>query len=259
MYNFIDTNEQPDNVGGVQVIYNSRGFDIDGIVEFRVLSISGRGVITPDVSVTNKVGSAGVWVDDVSLPSRTIRVEMLMETDDYRESFDHLNTMANSGAETAKELRFTDDSGYYYMAYLVGVTVPREVSNRSVVTFEFLCPDPYKYSSSEVVFTNLRVPSSIVYPTLPNRMRFVASGSAERVRIYPAFGSGGIIIDQAVVSGDVVILSWSGENWLTINGVPSMHKLSILSTYENMYMQRGYEYATSPNGSLEIRIDERRL
>lgn len=128
------------------------GTPVNEIVDgYRQLSVSGRGLIGQEVKTTSIAGRRGVWVEEISEPSRVLEIKYQLEaetSEELREKFDKLNLFlrtTNNGSKTL-EVTFKDEPSFTYYAIFSGADSFEENSKSIVSRFSLLVPDGYKKS-----------------------------------------------------------------------------------------------------------------
>lgn len=128
------------------------GTPVNEIVDgYRQLSVSGRGLIGQEVKTTSIAGRRGVWVEEISEPSRVLEIKYQLEaktSEELREKFDKLNLFlrtTNNGSKTL-EVTFKDELNFTYYAIFSGADSFEENSKSIVSRFSLLVPDGYKKS-----------------------------------------------------------------------------------------------------------------
>nr|DAQ97453.1 MAG TPA: Receptor binding protein [Caudoviricetes sp.] len=128
------------------------GTPVNEIVDgYRQLSVSGRGLIGQEVKTTSIAGRRGVWIEEISEPSRVLEIKYQLEaktSEELREKFDKLNLFlrtTNNGSKTL-EVTFKDELNFTYYAIFSGADSFEENSKSIVSRFSLLVPDGYKKS-----------------------------------------------------------------------------------------------------------------
>ena len=145
-YNFTQLDRQPRYHDGILTEFG--GIVLDKVFSgfYRTYNVTGRGVIAPAVTFTEKIGSNGVWIDETRIPERYIDVEAHVDAKYYRQSMNYLNRVLHRGMQP---LRFSDEGKYYFKALFMDYDNPKEDSDHHIINLQFLCADPYKYSVEE--------------------------------------------------------------------------------------------------------------
>nr|DAP94431.1 MAG TPA: Receptor binding protein [Caudoviricetes sp.] len=128
------------------------GTPVNEIVDgYRQLSVSGRGLIGQEVKTTSIAGRRGVWIEEISEPSKVLEIKYQLEaktSEELREKFDKLNLFlrtTNNGSKTL-EVTFKDEPNFTYYAIFSGADSFEENSKSIVSRFSLLVPDGYKKS-----------------------------------------------------------------------------------------------------------------
>jgi len=117
---------------------------------YRQLSVSGRGLIGREVKTTSIAGRRGVWIEEISEPSRVLEIKYQLEaktSEELREKFDKLNLfLRTTNSSNLLEVTFKDEPNFTYFAIFNGADNFEENSKSIVSRFSLLVPDGYKKS-----------------------------------------------------------------------------------------------------------------
>ena len=128
------------------------GRPVNEIVDgYRQLSVSGRGLVGQEVKTTSIAGRRGVWIEDISEPSRVLEIKYQLEaktSEALREKFDKLNLFLRTTTNDSKtlEVTFKDEPNFTYFAIFSGADNFEENTKSIVSRFSLLVPDGYKKS-----------------------------------------------------------------------------------------------------------------
>ena len=127
------------------------GTPVNEIVDgYRQLSVSGRGLVGQDVKTTSIAGRRGVWIEEISEPSRVLEIKYQLEaktSEELREKFDKLNLfLRTTNSSNLLEVTFKDEPNFTYFAIFNGADNFEENSKNIVSRFSLLVPDGYKKS-----------------------------------------------------------------------------------------------------------------
>lgn len=127
------------------------GTPVNEIVDgYRQLSVSGRGLVGQEVKTTSIAGRRGVWIEDISEPSRVLEIKYKLEAETseaLREKFDKLNLfLRTTNSSNLLEVTFKDEPNFTYFAIFSGADSFEENSKSIVSRFSLLVPDGYKKS-----------------------------------------------------------------------------------------------------------------
>ena len=128
------------------------GTPVNEIVDgYRQLSVSGRGLVGQEVKTTSIAGRRGVWIEDISEPSRVLEIKYQLEAETseaLREKFDKLNLFLRTTSNDSKtlEVTFEDEPDFTYFAIFSGADSFEENTKSIVSRFSLLVPDGYKKS-----------------------------------------------------------------------------------------------------------------
>lgn len=248
--NFVDINQSPDPLSGgsIKTTFNTLMLDdFDGT--FRTLNVSGRGIITPSVSLTPKVGGDGAWLDSVRLPERIIKVEAQVSTD--HATMKWLNNLLHTGV---RELSFSDEPDLYYEAIFTGVSDYVDNKWRRIIVLTFTCLSPYKLGMMKT--TSSHISSGYLHPVKPVKVTATVTKAGNQV-VINADGSPSIVLVGAVSVGNVYVIQWQ-DPMVTLNGANASQRMSIASDYESVRWING-SVITSSQATLSIEYQERTL
>ena len=248
-YEFTDTSgpniETPDPL---RTIWGGSVLD-EVIPGFRTLNVTGRELMSPQLSMTARVGGDGVWVDHARLPERYIYVEALVLN--YNEAA-RLNAKLHKGLQ---ELAFTDAPGWLFQAFYHGYKAPKNDRRQQVITLTFVCPDPYARSAAQVSTGTLAGEPG--YPVALESIVAVPEAAGASLRI--TCGQHNLYITGPIAAGAVYKVSWLGSPILTENGQPAANRLELASDYEGFSVKAGDTITSTPAAALTITYRERRL
>ena len=131
---------------------------------FVVNSVSGRGVLSDELSTLTVAGKSGVYISGERTPERLLNVSITLKGDNYndlRRKIEDLNELLNTDDDV--EIKFYDEPDRTYFGRLSAVADIIEKATIYQATLTFLCSDPFKYGStieanfpSDVVSLNYR-------------------------------------------------------------------------------------------------------
>lgn len=252
-YEFVQLNEEPNIVNGLTTTFNDTLLDGE---YFRTLNVSGRGIVVPEVGLTEKTIADGAWVEYIRYPSRTIEVEARITATDLREAYRSINSIIG---KRLGQLVFSDDPDYYYSAILTGVDAPKEDSYSMITTLEFTCPDPFKYAVLETGFWGA-VPEDFELATTPDRIIFTANEASAQdggFRVTNVTTGQSIRVEFDVLAGDEVLIRWSPVRDIMVNSLSVYSSMSLSSDFESFRIQAGDEIAVLPAADGVIYARER--
>ena len=130
------------------------GTPVNEIVDgYRQLSVSGRGLIGQEVKTTSIAGRRGVWIEEISEPSRVLEIKYQLEaktSEELRDKFDKLNLfLRTTNSSNLLEVTFKDEPSFTYYAIFSGADNFEENSKSIVSRFSLLVPDGFKKSRSK--------------------------------------------------------------------------------------------------------------
>lgn len=163
------------------------GTPVNEIVDgYRQLSVSGRGLVGQEVKTTSIAGRRGVWVEDISEPSRVLEIKYQLEaktSEELREKFDKLNLFlrtTNNGSKTL-EVTFKDEPSFTYYAIFSGVDSFEENSKSIVSRFSLLVPDGYKKSQLKTSTGIIELTGA--FEVMPEKIVVTTTKTTNTVRI----------------------------------------------------------------------------
>lgn len=258
MYNFVDINQAAEAASGLQTIYN--GVNLDESSEaFTTLNVTGRSLLAPDISYTNKPAGAGGWINRIDMPVRSITVQARISLDTEAELQDYYSWLSRAFAvDEEKRLSFSDRPGYHYKAVLNSVSRTKEDSRELIYDLTFLCLDPYLYADDITVITDGNVPSNIIMPTLPEEIIFASSGVASQLKITNAATGRNIVLKTAITASSEISMVWNPP-MIKANGQSIMNTLDIKSDFEEFELTAGDAIVKDAAGAITIKVREKLL
>lgn len=163
------------------------GTPVNEIVDgYRQLSVSGRGLIGQEVKTTSIAGRRGVWIEEISEPSRVLEIKYQLEastSEKLREKFDKLNLFlrtTNNGSKTL-EVTFKDEPSFTYYAIFSGADSFEENSKSIVSRFSLLVPDGYKKSRLKGSVGQIELTGA--FEVMPEKIVVTTTKTTNAVRI----------------------------------------------------------------------------
>ena len=267
MYRFVDLNESARNrmPWGLETLVNGVSLDRKYGADFRTLNVSGRGLLAPENSFTDKVGTDGSWIDGSYYPARHITVEVLIQSKSLREVYQALNRDFYSPGTELLRLQFTDDMEWYWEAKLGGVSEVKEDSNNQVLELEFICPDPFKYSTRPRQVGKGNILSGFSgFPVRPDRISIKTKSRSDLLQVINETTGQRIVLEGGFNSGTEVRINFLetklDQMIRSSNGSNLIQKLSIWSDFETFTISKDDKILTKPaNAELVIEYRERSL
>lgn len=151
MYKFVDTTKAASAANTLP----SEALSINGkyienqITGYRTLSVSGREAFSPEILTYETGIRDGSKIQSRRFPARTIKVNYQIIAKDnaaFRDAFNKLGGILN--VKDAK-LIFYDEKDKYFIGTPSFVDEIEPGSNAVTGTFEILCNDPFKYSTTQ--------------------------------------------------------------------------------------------------------------
>lgn len=163
------------------------GAPVNEIVDgYRQLSVSGRGLIGQEVKTTSIAGRRGVWIEEISEPSKVLEIKYQLEaktSEELRDKFDKLNLFlrtTNNGSKTL-EVTFKDEPDFTYFAIFSGADNFEENSKSIVSRFSLLVPDGYKKSRLKNSVGQIELTGA--FEVMPEKIVVTTTKTTDTVRI----------------------------------------------------------------------------
>lgn len=150
MYGFIDTNEAPGAAALPAEALQLNGVYIENVISgYRTLSVQGREALSGVVS-TDTVGlRPGSLFLSRKYPERviTVRYQLICSTPElFRAAYNQLASILDIEEGV---LIFADEPDKYYVGIPAALGEVEPGRNAIISTIQFICPDPFKYSTTE--------------------------------------------------------------------------------------------------------------
>lgn len=154
MYKFVDVNEVPEDA-----LLPSEALQINGdfievlIPGYRTLTVSGRELLSPELTSYETGSRDGATLKQKRIPARVITVKyqlLAKSNEEFRESYNKLADILN--VEEA-ELIFNDEQDKFYKGTPSNFSTVEAGTNSVIGEFELYCADPFKYSVVEYEVT----------------------------------------------------------------------------------------------------------
>lgn len=230
MYSFRDVSESKRDNNSFTFLFDGVDFISAFNNEFyscRLLSVSGRGLVNLVHHSQDVPGRDGSVFLSKSLANRDIKVKLLLSAKndlDFRLLFERLNFLVN---KDTCELSFSDENRIYY-ANFISADMEEETSNSSVVTLNFVCYLPYKFSSDVKRVAS----SSIVYngdvDVFPKFTLTFASDVSE-IRLLHVESGKYIRMVGSYLANNVLMIDMEKRS-ITLNGRSDLHKFDMVNS-----------------------------
>lgn len=212
------------------------GRPVNEIVDgYRQLSVSGRGLIGQEVKTTSIAGRRGVWIEEISEPSRVLEIKYQLEaktSEELREKFDKLNLFlrtTNNGSKTL-EVTFKDEPNFTYYTIFSGADSFEENSKSIVSRFSLLVPDGYKKSRLKNSVGQIELTGA--FEVMPEKIVVTTTKTTNTVRI--TNGRQTISFTGAYdANQDITILFETEEVKATYKNRSILSELDLFSDLEN--------------------------
>lgn len=238
------------------------GTPVNDIVDgYRQLSVSGRGLVGREVKTTSIAGRRGVWIEDISEPSRVLEIKYQLEAETseaLREKFDKLNLFlrtTNNGSKTL-EVTFKDEPSFTYYAIFSGADSFEENTKSIVSRFSLLVPDGYKKSRLKESVGQIEL--SGAFEVTPEKIVVTTTKTTDTVRI--TNGRQTISFTGAYdANQDITILFETEEVKALYKNRSILSELDLFSDFEN-FKVRNRDTVSATNATVkEVKWrDERR-
>lgn len=211
------------------------GTPVNEIVEgYRQLSVSGRGLIGREVKTTSIAGRRGVWIEEISEPSRVLEIKYQLEastSEELREKFDKLNLfLRTTNSSNLLEVTFKDEPNFTYFAIFNGADNFEENSKSIVSRFSLLVPDGYKKSRLKESVGQIELTGA--FEVMPEKIVVTTTKTTNAVRI--TNGRQTISFTGAYdANQDITILFETNEVKAMYKGRSILSELDLFSDLEN--------------------------
>ena len=238
------------------------GTPVNDIVDgYRQLSVSGRGLVGQEVKTTSIAGRRGVWIEEISEPSRVLEIKYQLEaetSEELREKFDKLNLFlrtTNNGSKTL-EATFKDEPNFTYYAIFSGADSFEENSKSIVSRFSLLVPGGYK--KSQLKSSTGIIELTGAFEVMPEKIVVTTTKTTDTVRI--TNGRQTISFTGAYdANQDITILFETEEVKALYKNRSILSELELFSDFEN-FKVRNRDTVSATNATVkEVKWrDERR-
>ena len=237
------------------------GRPVNEIVDgYRQLSVSGRGLIGREVKTTSIAGRRGVWIEEISEPSRVLEIKYQLEaktSEELREKFDKLNLfLRTTNSSNFLEVTFKDEPNFTYFAIFNGADNFEENSKSIVSRFSLLVPDGYKKSRLKDSVGQIELTGA--FEVTPEKIVVTTTKTTNFVRI--TNGRQTISFTGAYdANQDITILFETNEVKAIYKGRSILSELDLFSDLEN-FKVRNRDTVSATNATVkEVKWrDERR-
>lgn len=237
------------------------GRPVNEIVDgYRQLSVSGRGLIGREVKTTSIAGRRGVWIEEISEPSRVLEIKYQLEaktSEELRDKFDKLNLfLRTTNSSNLLEVTFKDEPNFTYFAIFSGADNFEENTKSIVSRFSLLVPDGYKKSRLKDSVGQIEL--SGAFEVMPEKIVVTTTKTTNTVRI--TNGRQTISFTGAYdANQDITILFEINEVKALYKGRSILSELDLFSDLEN-FKVRNRDTVSATNARVkEVKWrDERR-
>jgi predicted phage tail component-like protein len=237
------------------------GTPVNEIVDgYRQLSVSGRGLVGQEVKTTSIAGRRGVWIEEISEPSRVLEIKYQLEaktSEELREKFDKLNLfLRTTNSSNLLEVTFKDEPSFTYYAIFSGADSFEENSKSIVSRFSLLVPDGYK--KSQLKSSTDIVELTGAFEVMPEKIVVTTTKTTDTVKI--TNGRQTISFTGAYdANQDITILFETEEVKALYKNRSILGELDLFSDFEN-FKVRNRDTISATNATVkEVKWrDERR-
>lgn len=237
------------------------GTPVNEIVDgYRQLSVSGRGLVGQEVKTTSIAGRRGVWIEDISEPSRVLEIKYQLEastSEELREKFDKLNLfLRTTNSSNLLEVTFKDEPNFTYFAIFSGADSFEENTKSIVSRFSLLVPDGYKKSQLKTSTGIIELTGA--FEVMPEKIVVTTIKTTDTVRI--TNGRQTISFTGAYdANQDITILFGTDEVKALYKNRSILSELDLFSDLEN-FKVRNRDTISATNATVkEVKWrDERR-
>lgn len=211
------------------------GTPVNEIVDgYRQLTVSGRGLIGQEVKTTSIAGRRGIWIEEISEPSRVLEIKYQLEaktSEELREKFDKLNLfLRTTNSSNLLEVTFKDETNFTYFAIFSGADSFEENKNSIVSRFSLLVPDGYKKSRLKESVGQIELNGA--FEVMPEKIVVTTTKTTNAVRI--TNGRQTISFTGAYdANQDITILFETNEVKAMYKGRSILSELDLFSDLEN--------------------------
>lgn len=253
---------QPTEVEGGGVQLPSEALLIDGVpIEnvldgYRTLTVQGRELMGQVVNTEPMTGADGSILIDHRYPERLITVQYKLEANNREEFRSRFNMLNRILAGRDKELRFLDETSYYFTGTLESVDSVPTGSNSVVSSFTFLCEDPFKYSDkTSVSGTAPVIHTGNPYRLLPAKIDVTMSGGGSG-EVSISHGGKMITVDPVDYTPGTVVSFDFDDLMVYVDGSNEMRNLKLMSDFEDFYIVSGEPFEMFPSGNIKVYFQE---
>ena len=214
MYNYANLKKLDQAVTALEPSDNLmiNGQPLNNLIEgYRHLTVSGRGLLTQNVSTTKVTGRRGVWVEDLADEERTLEIKYQLKADtsaQMRDKFAKLNKILRTpGSSGFLEISFMDEPEYIYYGYFSGADSFEETSLSIVSKFSLLIPDGYKKKMAQTSTGPVSLIDAVA--VLPESITVTPSKVTDRVQIVN--GSKIISFSGSYAPGQDIVISFDPD------------------------------------------------
>jgi len=260
MYDFRDFGGYRDNYRLPSEALILNGEYVDEVIEgFRTLSVSGRELLAKDVSSETIPGRNGALFIRSQYPTREITVKYRLKAPTpelFRHYHEQLNELLYGDIH---ELRFADDTDFFFKGALTSADVPDTGRNTVVASLVFTCFDPFKYSDIKTKTATTSVLTQLElspYDVLPEYISIDVANATSELTV--THGSKSITIDVGISAGQTVVIGFN-PFIITRNGTDITKYLRLSSDYEDFFIESNTPMTTNTGDTITLAYREVRL
>lgn len=252
MYNFRDistTSAKDSFTPSDNMMLNGKGLN-ELVQGYRQLSVSGRGIISRRLDLTEVPARSGGWYGGSVDETREITVSYYLEapsSSELRSRFERLNEVLREvGSNGYLALSFADEPEYTYYGVLQGAEDFEENHLSLVSEFTILCPEPKKQgpiksSTGSISLTNTS-------KVLPRKITLTVSGTVDTVEVIN--GTKKLVLKGSYKAGDVITFDFKPDDFeIFLGSRLILLDLQLYSPLEDFWLRNG-DTVTAKNATV---------
>lgn len=236
---------------------NWNGEYLDNVLEgFHTLNVKGREGFSRAINAPEMSGDGNRYLDS-RLEAKTIVVNFQLLSNNSTELQKRFDTLKNKLYADQCKFYFADETNYYYVGTVSKLENSNEGQLNIVGTIEITCSDPFKHGKPVTVTNRTISDSDIIFPIVPNRLKFVPSVNANRFKVTTNNGMK-IQVNRGIEKGKTVVIDFKK---LTVkNGTANaLIDLDLTSNLGDFKIKNGTAFTVESAGSLTIEYEVTQL
>lgn len=232
MYEFVDIN-QPMRSPVYPLALTFNGVRFEGALNnangsYRTLTVKGRGIVNQEHRTVKPAGKHGSYFYSRTLEDRTLTVKVKLTGKNnlaFRKQYEKFNQLLKTREPSF--LAFSDEVDRSYLAQFKACDEPEEASNEVILTLEFICYDPFKYSGVKSVIGDkvFYVGDEDTKPTLT----ITLSAGGNELRILHLEKQQYIRLSGVYTAGDKIVIDMK-QRTITQNGRSILPDLDMVNS-----------------------------